>query len=197
MNGWLDGWMDKGWMDGWMDELSGLWWDAHELLGWAAGQPWCSKWWCPSVEAQVTWLQGGPPYSTLFPTAPSWLLCQLHWPLSISSLPQPLWTAQRCCGHWRQPCKNGGVLCSGGRGGSPTPGGAESHLVGAAVTFRGWAVLSGHLPFWRANFPLSCQLLLPPPHPASLSLAWGGEEGPNMSWNHWVPYPWTANRPFS
>ena len=56
-----------GWMDGRKDEVLGLWWDSHEILVWAAGQPWGSKWWSPWVEAQVTWLQGAPPSFTLFP----------------------------------------------------------------------------------------------------------------------------------
>ena len=98
----------------------------------------------------------------------------IHQPLSISSLLQAHWTAQWCCGLWSQPCKAVGVLCSAARGESPTLGAAESGLVGAVVTFHGWAVLSGHLPFWGDNFPVSCQLL--PIPPTLLHSAWPGEE---------------------
>ena len=56
MNGWMDEWMRSQGCD-----------ETHGVLGWAASQTWGSKWWSPWIEAQVTWLQGAPPSSTLFP----------------------------------------------------------------------------------------------------------------------------------
>ena len=55
------------------------------------------------------------------PTALAWLLCQLHWPLSVSSLLQAQWTAQRGCGLCSQPCEWSVVPGNALRGESPTP----------------------------------------------------------------------------
>jgi len=60
MTRWMDGGRMVGWMDRWMRSQ-----DCHELLVWAAGQPWGSQWWAPWVEAQVTWHQGASPSGLL------------------------------------------------------------------------------------------------------------------------------------
>ena len=171
MNGRID-----GWMDGWMDEVSCL------GLSWAAGQSCGSRWWSPWVEAQVTWLQGAPPCPALFPLL--LLGCSANFLVFISSISSFT-----------------GLISNIKKAVTSVVNLVEMYLVqdvvstpllaaqsqarwGADVTFPGWAVLFGHLPFWGAHFLRAVSCCSPP----SFSLVWGeGEEGSDISRNHWIP----------
>lgn len=153
-----------------MDEVSGLWWDSHELLGWAAGQPWGSKWWSPWVEAQLTWLYGAPPSSACFPLLLLGCSASFTKFLSVSSLLQ---FAQQGCKLYSQPHEWGVVPHNALQGELPIPG-AAARPGGADETFPGWAVHSGTFLSDGTAFFGAVSCYLPPFTQPGLGRRWAG-----------------------
>ena len=153
-------------MDGWIDEVSGLWWDSHELLGWAVGQPWCSKWWSPWVGAQITWLHSAPPSSALFPLL--LLGCSVNFTkiLPVSSLLQ---FAQQGCELWGQPREEALSLVTHYEVNFPFLGCSQAWWGRYDFTWVGCTLW--HLPLWWYSFLWGSQLL-----PAPIHSAWPREE---------------------
>ena len=149
----------NGRIDGWMDEVSCLWWDSHELLGWAAGQSCGSRWWVLWAEAQATWLQGAPPSPALFPLL--LLGCSANFTGLYQFCLQPHRTDQRYQKDGDHTCEWGGGLHSATRGEYPTSGSSEPGQVRSRcdIPWMGCALWAPSL--LRCPLPLGCQLLLP------------------------------------